>query len=249
MLQTFARPRPKIMVVSHERSGTHFMMNAIAKCYGYVARPWLNFDFELGLNFYYPQHLAAYFGQFANIPLANVVKAHHSFAFFKDMFASLIRDFHVIYVYRDPRDVMVSYWKFLNQLSWHEGPKTATCSEFLRSAPAGQMMRYQYQQEDSVLHRWLRHVNGWTLDVPEDLKRHVTYVRFRDLARDFENVMLGLADPLGEAPSTIERPALHENTVLPNAGVVGAHKEYLTMDDLHRIHDIAGTAMARLGFI
>ena len=38
-LALFPDERPAVMVVSHERSGTHFLMNALAACYGYVSRP------------------------------------------------------------------------------------------------------------------------------------------------------------------------------------------------------------------
>jgi len=31
-----------VMVVSHQRSGTHFMMNTVAACFGYVSNPWLD---------------------------------------------------------------------------------------------------------------------------------------------------------------------------------------------------------------
>ncbi len=34
----------KGMVVSHERSGTHFLMNTLALNFGYIAKPWINFD-------------------------------------------------------------------------------------------------------------------------------------------------------------------------------------------------------------
>src|SRR6187200_2098494 len=108
IFHTFDRPRPKIAVVSHERSGTHFLMNSIAKCYGYLAAPWINFDYELGLNFYHPATIGAFFGQFRDYYPANIVKAHHSFAFFEGAFDEIVSDFHIFYVSRDPRDVMVS---------------------------------------------------------------------------------------------------------------------------------------------
>ena len=34
-----------LMVSSHERSGTHFMMNSISGCTEYTANPFLNFDY------------------------------------------------------------------------------------------------------------------------------------------------------------------------------------------------------------
>ncbi len=44
-----------LMVCSHERSGTHFVMNSISKCTEYTANPFLNFDYSpLGslINFF-----------------------------------------------------------------------------------------------------------------------------------------------------------------------------------------------------
>ena len=38
--------KPKVMVVSHERSGTHFLMNTIALNFDYISAPWINLDWE-----------------------------------------------------------------------------------------------------------------------------------------------------------------------------------------------------------
>ena len=37
-----AEYRPKVLVVSHERSGTHFVMNSLALNLDYVSSPWIN---------------------------------------------------------------------------------------------------------------------------------------------------------------------------------------------------------------
>jgi hypothetical protein len=96
-------PRKKALVVSHERSGTHFLMNTLAANFGYVARPWLNFDFELGLNFHAPSALRAFFGGLHGRPVLNVVKSHHAAGFYAEILGDLLEQFHVFYVVRDPR--------------------------------------------------------------------------------------------------------------------------------------------------
>ena len=47
-----------LIVCSHERSGTHFMMNSISECTEYTSNPFLNFDYmPLGsfVNFFQKQ--------------------------------------------------------------------------------------------------------------------------------------------------------------------------------------------------
>ena len=98
-----------------------------------------------------------------------------------------------------------------------------------------------------MIHRWRSHVDGWTLGVPEQLRSHVTFIRFRDLSANYEQVMRTIGQNLGP-PKSIERPALQESSVLPNKGKVGDHVEYFDDDDLALFRDIAGSTMDRLGY-
>ena len=76
-LALFPDERPAVMVVSHERSGTHFLMNALAACYGYVSAPWINLDrLTLNINYFYPPELREALLALASQPMANVVKSH-----------------------------------------------------------------------------------------------------------------------------------------------------------------------------
>ncbi len=78
--------------------------------------------------------------------LANVIKSHHPVGFFSEILGEILDDFDLLYVYRDPRDVMLSLRKQIRFWDWHEGPGTETLQEFIRSAPSGRMMRYQQNQ-------------------------------------------------------------------------------------------------------
>ena len=249
--QLFARPHPKIMVVSHERSGTHFLMNSLAKCFGYISRPWVNFDSTtLNINFFAAGDVLGYFEQFRGQSVANIVKSHHEYGFFAHSMAALVRDFHVFYVCRDPRDTMVSYWKFLNQIHWHEGPKVGSCKEFIRAEPAGQMLRYQYGQQRSMLHRWRAHVDGWTMGAAARFRDRVSCVRFNDLLNKYDCVIRDIAAVLGETPISFERPKPEAtNSILPNAGRTGGYREYFDADDMQYFRDVAGPTMERLGFL
>ena len=76
----------------------------------------------------------------------------------------------------------------------------------------------------------------------------MTFVRFQDLAFDFENVMQSFAPIFGEYPIALEKPAVHENSILPGAGQVGGYKQYFDASDLRFFQSIAGPCMQRLGW-
>ena len=100
-----------------------------------------------------------------------------------------------------------------------------------------------------MIHRWRTHVDGWTQGVPDGLAHRVSYIRFQDLADDYENLMQSLAPIFGEPPYSLEKPPLHENSILPNTGRVGTYKEHFDASDLRLFEEIAGPTMERLGVV
>lgn len=150
-LTTSKEYRKKIAVISHERSGTHFLMNAIATNFGYISNPWWNFDFDQPINFHAPQAIQQYLQQAHDYSVLNILKSHHPVAFFNEIIDYLADQFHIFYIYRDPRDVLVSNWKLIRSFNWDEGPKTETAGDFIRAEPSGAMLRYQKKQERNML--------------------------------------------------------------------------------------------------
>ena len=120
-----------LIVCSHERSGTHFLMNSISANSIYTVDPYLNFDLiPIGdiVNFYSPKSvedflhnisLVNYNGQ--NYKLASIVKSHHPSSTFKNLFNN--PNFIFIYIYRKPIDVLISYRNLIEEFKWHEGQK------------------------------------------------------------------------------------------------------------------------------
>ena len=54
-----SRTPASVLVVSHERSGTHFLMNSIARGYGYTSTPWVDMDYDsMPINFFHPPAIA-----------------------------------------------------------------------------------------------------------------------------------------------------------------------------------------------
>lgn len=93
---------------------------------------------------------------------------------------SLFNPFYgkVIYVVRDPRDVLVSYYHFLTSLQQHRG----MLSEFVRSETYG-------------ISAWRRHVESWMVESPAPSR--LLLLRFEDMKRDSGLALSKLLKHLG----------------------------------------------------
>ncbi|MDH5748473.1 MAG: sulfotransferase domain-containing protein [Rhodospirillales bacterium] len=247
-LQVFQEPRAKVFVFSHERSGTHFLMNALAQAFGYISNPQVDFDHsDANINFYYPLSIREYLAQFKGHPVANTFKSHHSFDFFSDLIEEVVEEFQVFYVYRNPLDVMVSLWRFIHKWEWHEGPKTDELADFIRMPPSGHMMRYQMYQQPTVLKRWESHVRGWVLEMPEQVRGRIIYVRFEDLLDRYAETLQGISHSMGREPFSLDKPGLEE-TVMPFQGRSGYRDDYYTAADLAYVEEQIGKTLVDLGY-
>ena len=98
--------RPSVIVVSHERSGTHFLMNSLGRAFGYEAGLFLNFDHDpLNINYFHPPTVLK---ALRTVPAGRIVKAHHSVEFFDGILDEVLQSAVILYIHRDPVDVMVS---------------------------------------------------------------------------------------------------------------------------------------------
>ena len=200
------------MVVSHERSGTHFMMNTLAACFGYVSNPWLDLDrHRFNINYYHAQSLQTLLLKVAGLRSANLLKSHHEFSFFSEIMPALAGALDIVYIYRHPADVMTSFWRFLHTWNWMEGPQTDSALDFATAAPMGQSMRFQFRQYDTMLDRWANHVQHW---VETSVRAPNVYaVKYEDLAQRYDDTVKSLGMALGVAPRQIVRPSRTENVV------------------------------------
>ena len=154
-----------IMVCSHERSGTHFMMNSISECTEYTANPFLNFDYmPLGsfVNFFSKESMNKFLFSLKDISrnksktfcVNSIIKSHFPLSLI-DHNKNLCK---VIYIYRNPEEVFISYWKFLHRWNWLEGPKLSSPLELIKSNPKGQSQRYQIENYANYFARWASHI-------------------------------------------------------------------------------------------
>jgi hypothetical protein len=240
--------RPAVLVASHERSGTHFLLNALQAAYAYSAQPWFSFDTPpLTINFYSPPAVKRLLNKYAAQPVKTLVKSHHHFEFFSAAFSPVPKRWIVFCVYRHPVDVMISFQRFINHWSWHEGPRSPTALEFARAAPEGRMMRYQITQHDTLLHRWASHVESWHEAARSDSR--VILVSYEQLSNDYEHTVRSFSHALRAEPVNLTPPSADENVVAPRRGMA------IPFDNRSRdaLHEQAvrtvGDTMKKLGYV
>ena len=184
-----------LMVCSHERSGTHFLMNSIANRTGYTSSPWINYDFyPLGsfVNFSNPVSVRSFLSNLTRkdangneVHASSIIKSHFYASHLDYNEAQLPIKF--VYVWREPAQTLISFWKYLHSCHWNEGPKAETPLELAQSKPSGQSQRYQSHNVDNYFSRWAHHV----IDGIEFCKRtpNSCIVKYEDLCKNYDGVM------------------------------------------------------------
>jgi hypothetical protein len=247
-LNVFFERRPAALVVSHERSGTHFLMNTLAACYGYVSNPWINLDHDSArINFFLPASVTEFLLSVAAQPVANTVKSHHQAEFFRGELDNISQRYAILVVVRDPVDMLVSFWRFLHYWPWFEGPRTPDPVALARSEPSGGLMRYQTRQHPTMMHRWAAHAEGWL--AAEQACARVKVVRYEDLSADYEQTVRSFAPLLERQPLRLVRPARDRSVVEGGGGDPTGLGVAPDPEALRRVcRQTVGDTMARLGY-
>jgi len=186
------------MVNSHERSGTHFLMNTIADNFGYSSDPFT--DFDMPINPWIPRNITAMLKELIqNRPEAvnNIVKSHYEGKFFKPVMKELLTNIHMFYIYRsNPNELFKSLRKHFLNIPWSEGPKCKTSGALTLTEPYGGCMRYQFKQYPSMFFRWLNHKKSWMEDMKEH-QRNIVYVKYEDLRDNFDETVKCISGRIG----------------------------------------------------
>jgi len=232
-LSSARQPAP-FYVVSHERSGTHFLINTLLK--NAVLKPDYHDSGEWG-----GPYTSAAQDQFAHIDLlsanwagitarASIIKTHAD----RELFEFRYPKAKVVYVLRDPRDTLVSFYHYLkdppNQgFRWRGEHQYASVSEFLRRPPSS-FLRWCYSRHgrsNTVAERWASHLKGW-LGAPDTV-----VVQYEDLKTDFRGVLERLSPFLSlDLLPSISPVGLHERfSFAPRKGVIGDWRNHFTAED------------------
>jgi hypothetical protein len=233
-LREKATPDLMFYVISHERSGTHFCINTI------VHNTFLRPGFHIIPEWFGPynnpsQRFARIDGfnqqWYKHMKTSAVIKSHCE----RSLFEKVYRPAKVVYVLRDPRDVMNSWFHYLNKDTFHEnnpqaGNHYCDCmSEFLRR-PIGEWLRYGSSLEgdfDNVIQRWASHVSGW-LEAPNTL-----VVRYEERKYDYKTVLRKVSKFLGIRLRPVTRAVGLKDgyAIEPRKGQVGDWRNFFRPGD------------------
>jgi hypothetical protein len=238
-----ARP---VMVAGHERSGNHFLMNTLASNFGLNARRFISNDIATGADFYLRDNFWSYLQGLRKTAQGRIIKEHHHLEFFDGLTGFLRENFIVFYVVRNPADTMCSFWRYVRMAARREGPVTPTAGRFLRTPPSAGMLRYQMEQQPTILARWRAHVDSWT--VAGAAEAGATVIRYEDLNGDFAATVAKLAERLEMPCPQPVRPSLTENVIVPGPGRVGGFAGLLDANDTAYIRQEVGRSLGRLGY-
>ena len=200
-----------LVVASHERSGTHCLMNTIALCTDYNSQCW-DFDPQsMGdlIDFNSGDSLRKFFtGLEKNkYDSKRIVKSHFGAVKMEDTLASNTK---IIYIYRDPISVFISFWKFLSHFQDH-GTVTVSPAELCLAKPSGWSTIYNDQFYENYFDRWLYHVAGW-LKLAET-SRNVTCISYAELLRNTKQTLVYSLDelsiPYNKIPILAEKNHIH----------------------------------------
>lgn len=158
----------------------------------------------------------------------------------------------VIYLVRDPRNVMASYWHFLTQLGFFKG----TLSAMIDDPRFG-------------IESWRRHVASWLDEAAPS--QSVMVLKYEDLLRDAPGELRGIYRMLGrELPEDVTRLAVERSSIermredealfngshpalggfdFVRKGAASGPRQPLSQGDIERIMRAAEPLMARLGYI
>jgi len=216
------------MVISHERSGTHFLINTLAKILGFS-----NIQKDLHLaesdeNYYSEQYVREVQEHLKELASNSktIIKSHHNNSFFKDF---NFKEHGIIpyYIYRDPRDVMVSCHHYFNahipQIQSKTFPQSSSPLELAFDIDPTQYAfdsAYSYHRNKTMIERWCNHIQPFIED-----ERFIK-IKYEDLNLRFEETSESIGRTLGYSWAPASKPDLGDRTVSARKGIVGDWKNY-----------------------
>lgn len=226
-----------ILVITHERAGTHLTINLINyqnrgefTTIGYLPKVKNKiFTKQEYINTTYKHiYVFAYVSDL-------VCKSHHQVQFMEDYLDFVFDRYYVIYVERDVKDVLISYYRFL----FGEEQKNIPLFEdwiFMKPSEVGEKHLLSsnkhlngpdphiYIEPENYVQRWKWHKEGWLKH-----KEHLLHITYEDLLEKFDNTKQRIENHIKRKIGDVI-PDLHDKqfpNFKPNKGIVGDHKEVM----------------------
>lgn len=231
-----------IIVITHERSGTHLLINLI------------NYDkngqfYTIG---FIPQQIPytlenykhhTYKDIVVNSYMENIVcKSHHQVEFMNPYLDFLFDKYTVIYLKRNLGDVLVSYYKFIPYPK--DLDKFPKFEDWIFSNPddIGRKFLLPYSPDPHVIiepkdytDRWKLHIDGWMKH-----KDKMLVLNYEDILLDFDNQKLIIENYIGKKigdkiPDVNDKNLPNFN---PGKGIIGEYKNWMNQELQDKINKI-----------
>ncbi len=235
--------KKSILVVTHERCGTHLLINTI----NYKNNG--NFTAIGKLPSNKPHNLETYKDYVYKYTLMNVhdkdivSKSHHQIEFFEDK-DFLFSNYKVIYLKREVKDTLCSYHRFLNCDENYEPIKDFPLLEdwvFMNPKETGFKYFAGYPDPHVIIEpidyidRILIHQKGW-----EEYKDNILTISYEDVVSNYYTTKNIIEEYIEEEISP-HIPDINNKDLpnfFPNKGVVGSHKDLMSKDLIIKINEI-----------
>lgn len=215
--------KPSILVVSHERSGTHYLINSIAKNFGYSHRP----DSILGSPSMLLSRIREFHGN------ETIFKCHHQHQFLAPIMGEINKLVKVIYIRRNGRDTLTSCFHYMKaNRTIGCFPKTKSFTEFIHEKPYLYPFDacYTIEKSSNMPERWARHVKGWM--------HNAFYVRFEEMKNSFEQAMCRIARYIGlDHKGPWVEPTILDFGVNNRKGIIGDYVNVFSPEDIGFFND------------
>jgi Sulfotransferase domain len=250
----FSVKTKKIIVVSFQRSGTHFLINSLATNFAEIEDGWIDVvhgrenKWVKGVT---PQNLKdkireqileSYYADKSR----KCLKTHYQAYFLERYLDQIVEKYDIFYMIRDPRDVMVACYNYYNNTDFERFIKEPDFSKFLRRPlwdvqTETQAFSYSFVKPRNIIDKWTKHVSSW---LPYKDKG-VTFIRFRDLKLHPERTFHYIASRSGQKLNeeivqvTVDdkryRPDFNKAGI--NRGSIGIWSDYFNRDDINFLED------------
>ena len=251
-----------ILVISHRRSGTHWVIDSLRNNLPAVSYQFYNLD---QIYRCHKKHIPVkdLVLKISKSPDRYVILKTHMTSYLtpfsqeeREFVENLVENSKMIYVYRDGRDVLVSLYHYMREFR-EDLPEF---SDFIRMSNDFD----PYYCSVNRVEYWKEHVEGWLGRSNLD----IATVSYEQLHTDYVSTIRKLSEFLGLTikPSGVDRIkftkyrlfrrllrrvvplAAKSSAIAPRKGVIGDWKNYFSQSDLDLFNKIAGTTMAKLGY-